>query len=360
MAKRIRRGFLAAFLATAGVLLLPLSAAVAAPPASYDELLVVEAQPSSTLRPGGLLDLNLSASYYPSEVAQHRTVVMELPAGVTFGKADNDYSAGPCVPDASGRVVTCTTQDPVDERPALNAQWFVTAELGEDLPPGQNITVKTTLTTEIPDPDLSNNVGSWDFFIAGPVDMSATISAPPGPWRAGSEFDATITLVNNGPNRSPTQLYTTYSPSTLGLQGWPDECELYRGTWNCTFPMLEAGATRKITVHVRVPQSEATSVELSSTILPTAPDTDRSNNEGTYAADLLEPSTSPSPSPTVTPTATPTVTPTGNSGGSAGGEPSLPITGAPVGGLVLVALTLLAVGAGVLLLSRRTAETTEI
>lgn len=342
MRRRIAAAGLGAVL---GVLLV--SPVAAAPPTSYDETLVVTADPASPLAPGGVINLVMSASYYPSEVAQHRTAVLELPEGVTFGKADNSYSAGPCVPDTTGRIVTCTTQDPVDERPALNAQWTVTANLAANLPMGEYITVKTTLTTEIPDPDQSNNVGSWKFFIPGPGDMSATVSAPPGPWPVGAEFDATITVRNNSQYRSPASLYNTYHPSSLGHSGWPAECKPIRGTMWCDFAMLAAGEARTFTVHIKVKKYDDTYLELTSRVFPVAPDTDPGNDTGTYRADLVK------PAPTSSPTASPT--PTGNTGGGSGDDPSLPITGAPAAALALTGLTLLVAGAGALLLARRRA-----
>ncbi|MET8151424.1 hypothetical protein ACIBSW_25495 [Actinoplanes sp. NPDC049668] len=206
----MRHGAAAALGAVFGVL--PVSPVEAAPPASHDETLFVEEDRQGKIEPGGFINLVVAASYYPSTVAQHRTVVLKLPAGVTFRSAENDYAAGPCVPDATKRVVTCTTQDPVDERPALNATWFVTADLAEDLPAGEYVTVKTTINTEIPDPDLSNNVGTWKFFVPGPGDMSAAVSAPPGPWQAGSEFDAKLTVRNDSRYGSPAQLYVRVQP----------------------------------------------------------------------------------------------------------------------------------------------------
>ncbi|MEU7904232.1 hypothetical protein [Actinoplanes sp. NPDC049118] len=330
----------AALGAVLGVLLI--SPVGAAPPASHDETLYVELDRQGVIEPGGTMTFVMAASYYPSTVAQHRTVLLELPEGVTFRSADNDYAAGPCVPDATGRVVTCTTQDPVDERPALNATWFVTADLADDLPPGEYVTVKTTINTEIPDPDLSNNVGTWKFFVPGPGDMSVAISAPPGPWAVGAEFDAKFTVRNDSRYRSPAQLYSRFSPSSVSHSGWPTACKPIRGTMSCDFAMIEAGATVEFTVHFKVPKYDAAGLEILSTILPVAPDTDRGNNDAAYRADL-KPSGSPAP------------TPTGDTGGNAGGEPSLPITGPSTVTLALIGLSLLVAGAGARFLLRRPA-----
>nr|BFE77243.1 hypothetical protein GCM10020092_105440 [Actinoplanes digitatis] len=171
----------------------------------------------------------------------------------------------------------------------------------------------------------------------GPGDMSAAISAPPGPWPVGAEFDAKFTVRNDSRYGSPAQLYVRYSPSSVTHSSWPTECKPIRGTMSCDFAMIEAGATVEFTAHFKVTKYDAGGLEILSTVLPVAPDTDKSNNDAAYRADLK-------PSPTPTPT-----------GGTGGGEPSLPITGPSTTTLALIGLALLVTGAGARFLIRRNA-----
>jgi hypothetical protein len=323
-----------------GVLGLTGPVSAAPPPTEADEsLFLYNFDGQAPVAPGGTVTFVMTASHYPGLVPQHRTVVLKLPEGVTFRSADNENAAGPCVPDAARTTVTCTTQDPVDQAPASNAAWWVTTDVGEDLPLGEYFTAEATLTTEIPDPDTANNVYRTDVFVTTGGDMSVAITAPPGPWPVGAKFDAKISVHNAGPYRSPADLRTVVLPFSLQNTGWPRGCGADPGVMYCTLPMIEAGQTQSFTIHLTVAEYEDEPVVLSPEVSPIAPDTDPGNNKATYRADIVKPSPSP--------------TPTHGGGGTAGGEPGLPITGVPAGSLALAGLTLLVAGAGALLLSRR-------
>ncbi|MEV8504894.1 LPXTG cell wall anchor domain-containing protein [Actinoplanes sp. NPDC051475] len=347
MTKWSRRGMAAAGAALAGAMFLAGPASAAPPPAQVDErLLLYNENGQAPVAPGGSVTFVMTAAGIPEHVPQHRTVVLELPEGVTFRSAGNANASGPCVPDATERKVTCTTQDPVDEAPATNAGWRVTTDFADDLPLGQYVTAKATLTTEIPDPDLSNNVSSTDVFVTTSGDMSVMISAPPGPWQVGSSFDAKISVHNAGPYRSPADMRAVVSYN-LSYTGWPEGCVADPGLMYCTIPVVEAGETYSFTVHFKVIEFEEGRIEVSPEITPLAPDTDPANNKATYRAEIIKPSASPSPSPTASPT------PTHPGGGTGGGEPTLPITGTPAGPLAFVGLGLLLAGTGALFVSRR-------
>ena len=356
MSTWLRLGTAATYAAILGVLLLagPATAAppaptlsgsavpreaAAAPPASVDErLFLYNDAGTASAPPGGSVTFVMTAAGIPEGVPQHRTVVLELPPGVTFRSAGNKQASGPCVPDAAGRKVTCTTQDPVDQQPATNGAWWVTTDFAEDLPLGEYVTARATLTTEIPDPEQENNVSTWEVFVATTGDMSVAISAPPGPWQVGAKFDATFSVHNFGPHRAPVDLVSVINPSSLRYTGWPDGCGFDPGTMECMFDMVEAGDTLEFTMHFEVAKYAESGITLSPRISPRNQDTDSSNNKATYRADIIKPSPSPSP--------------TGDDG-QAGGEPSLPITGAPAGPLALAGLSLLVAGASALLLAAR-------
>ncbi|MEV4641245.1 LPXTG cell wall anchor domain-containing protein [Actinoplanes sp. NPDC049548] len=348
MANWFRRGMAAAGAAVAGVLVLAGPAAAAPPPAQVDErLLLYNHEGQAPVAPGGSVTFVMTAAGIPEHVPQHRTVVLELPEGVTFRAADNEHAAGPCVPDATRRKVTCTTQDPVDEAPATNAAWWVTTDFADDLPLGEYVTAKATLSTELRDPDPSNNVSSTEVFVTTSGNMSVTISAPPGPWPVGSSFDATFRVHNDGPYRSPADMRTVVGPDSLSYTGWPKNCLGDPGAMYCTTPVVEAGETYSFTVRFKVTEFEEDPILLGPEIYPTAPDTNPADNKATYRADIIKAPTSPSPS------ATPSPTPTDHGGAAGGEEPTLPITGAPAGPLALTGLGLLVAGAGAVVVSRR-------
>ncbi|PRY19790.1 hypothetical protein [Pseudosporangium ferrugineum] len=337
--------------ATVAGMLLAVPASAAPPPAEVDSrVFLYNEKGLDPVGPGGTVTYVMTAAGVPENVPQHRTVVLDLPEGVTFRSAGNPLAAGPCVADAGGHKVTCTTQDPVDQHPASDAAWWVTTDFADDLPIGEYVTAKATLTTEIPDPDPSNNVYTTDVFVSAPGDMSVTISAPPGPWPAGSSFDAKISVHNAGPYRSPAGLRTIVEPFSLRYTGWPEGCGADPGVMYCTVPMVEAGATYSFTVHFTVAEYDKDPIVLSPEIDPFAPDTDPSNNKATYRADITK--ASPSPSPSATPSPTPTAT---TGGGTGGGDPTLPITGPPAAALTLTALALLLTGTTLLITLRRRA-----
>ncbi|MFI7601381.1 LPXTG cell wall anchor domain-containing protein [Actinoplanes sp. NPDC049681] len=337
MARYLRRGLAAACAAMAGFVFLPGPAAAAPPPSQVDQrLFLYNENGQAPVAPGGSVTFVMTATGVPEKVPQHLTVVLELPEGVTFRSAGNEHAAGPCVPDDTERKVTCTTAAPV-----ADAGWRVTTDFAEDLPLGRYVTAEARLTTEIPDPEQSNNVSSTDVFVTTSGDMSVTISAPPGPWQVGSSFDARISVHNSGPYRSPADMRSVVSPYSLSYTGWPEGCVADPGLMYCTIPVVEAGDTYSFTVRFKVTEFDEEPITLSPEITPLAPDTDPANNKATYRADITKPSPSPSP------------THTGGGSGTGGGEPGLPITGAPAWSLALFGLGLLIAGAGALFVARR-------
>lgn len=323
--------------AVASSLTPPISSAAAAPTSVDERLFLYNDDGDSPVEPGGTVTFVMTTAGVPEQVPQHRTVVLELPDGLSFAAADNEQAAGPCVPDAEGTTVTCTTGDPVDEPPATNGAWWVRTDVAEDAALGEFLTAKATLSTEIPDPAQENNVSTWQVFVTTGGDMSVAISAPPGPWPVGSTFDARITVHNFGPYRSPATLSTQIVNSVLKITGWPAACQSDPSEMECPLGVIETGATVVINLRIRVSEFGLGYLSLRPEIEPTAPDTDLSNNVATYRADITRPA------------------PGDDDGQGGGGEPTLPITGAPATPLALAGLGLLVAGMGALLLTRRRA-----
>ncbi|MET8152537.1 hypothetical protein ACIBSW_20380 [Actinoplanes sp. NPDC049668] len=334
MAAWIRRGAAVVGVAMLGALLVT-GPAVAAPAAGDETLKLVSDDPSESRPPGGTISYVLTATGWPAGTAQHRTVVLELPEGVTFRSADYPLSAGPCVPDPAGRMVTCTTK----ER-ETSARWRVDTDVAEDAPQGEYVTAKATLTTELPDPEPQNNVAGFDVFITAGGDLAVAVSAPEGPWAVGAKFDTRISIRNAGPYRTPLRVNVFLTPSkVLRPTATPAGCEADTGLLHCDIEMLEAGATAELAVNLEVTRYDKGGLSVKPVLVPVGPDSDRHNNEATYRAEILGPSASPAPSPTQT-------------GGGAGG-PSLPITGSPVAPLALTGLILLVAGSAAVLPARR-------
>ncbi|MBB4764261.1 DUF11 domain-containing protein [Amorphoplanes digitatis] len=339
MAAWIRRGAAVVGVAVLGALLLT-GPAVAAPPAAGDETLKLYSDdPSASRPPGGTISYEMTATRHPTAAAQHRTVVLELPEGVTFRSADYPQAAGPCVADAAKRTVTCTTK-----ARETSARWRVDTDVAKDAPQGVYVTAKATLTTEQPDPEPANNVSTTDVFITAGGELSVAVSAPKGPWQVGAKFDAEISVHNAGPYRTPLRVNVFLLP-VKGLRptALPAGCEPDTGILFCDIEMIEAGATLVLPVSFEVTRYDKDGLSVKPVLIPVGPDADRTNNEATYAAEIVAPPASPSPTPTQT------------AGGGGAGEPSLPITGSPVAPLALTGLVLLVAGAGAVLLARRRA-----
>ncbi|AGZ46021.1 LPXTG cell wall anchor domain-containing protein [Actinoplanes friuliensis] len=322
--------------------------AAAAPPASYDETIGFYNQAGrDAIAPGSSVTFVITSGY-DFIPPQQKKVVVELPDGVTFTKADSPYASGPCVADATGSVVTCTNiVDPAQK--GSQANWWVTTKVADDVPEGTSLTAKATLTTELPDPDPANNVESWTLLVNTGGDMSVTISAPPGPWQIGSKFTARITIHNNGPYRAMASMKTSINPVELGNSGWPANCGADAGSSTCTFDdPIDAGGSLVLDIKITVPaRADGDDITLAPEIYPTAPDPNGENNTASYHAKLIRATTSPSPSPS------PTTTPAVPDDNQAGDEPSLPITGSSTAPLAVAGLSLLTAGAAALLLARR-------
>nr|BFE74203.1 hypothetical protein GCM10020092_075040 [Actinoplanes digitatis] len=204
------------------------------------------------------------------------------------------------------------------------------------MPQGDYITTKATLTTEIPDPQPANNVAALKVFITAGGEVSVAVQAPKGPWQVGSKFDATFSIHNAGPYRTPVRFHSGLLRG-LRSDGWPKGCTAEHGQmWCYDFIVIDAGKTFSFTVHFEVGEYDKNGARLNPQLNLVAPDADLTNNEAAYRAEIIKPSASPTPT-----------------GGTGGGGPTLPITGTATTPLALAGLVLLLAGAAAILLTRR-------
>nr|BFE73646.1 hypothetical protein GCM10020092_069470 [Actinoplanes digitatis] len=64
-------------------------------PLGDETLKLYSDDPSASRPPGGTISYEMTATRHPTAAAQHRTVVLELPEGVTFRSADYPQAARP-------------------------------------------------------------------------------------------------------------------------------------------------------------------------------------------------------------------------------------------------------------------------
>ncbi|GID91384.1 LPXTG cell wall anchor domain-containing protein [Amorphoplanes digitatis] len=332
MVTLIRRGVAAVAVSVLGAMFFA-GPATAAPPTSSDETVSLHEETSiRTAAPGGYIAYVIETGKRTGGVAQNRTVVLELPDGVTYRTSESYPTNGvPCVADAAKRTVTCKTKEAL-----AFASWRVETDVAAGVPQGDYITTKATLTTEIPDPQPANNVAALKVFITAGGEVSVAVQAPKGPWQVGSKFDATFSIHNAGPYRTPVRFHSGLLRG-LRSDGWPKGCTAEHGQmWCYDFIVIDAGKTFSFTVHFEVGEYDKNGARLNPQLNLVAPDADLTNNEAAYRAEIIKPSASPTPT-----------------GGTGGGGPTLPITGTATTPLALAGLVLLLAGAAAILLTRR-------
>jgi LPXTG-motif cell wall-anchored protein len=295
----------------------------------------------SPVAPGGVIEFTVSTSCcagQPAVTPQHRTVVLQLSDHLRIRSAESEFNAGPCVPNAVRSAVTCTLTEPLELPQQADLSWRVQVTVADNAPLGEYVSATARLFTELPDPNPANNIASGRVFVSTGGDMSVAIAAPDGPWPVGSTFKAQIRVHNAGPHGSPGWLMTDISPGSLKTTGWPSGgvCGADPGTMECLLGVVPAGGTFVINLTVTVPGEVGNGrLVLRPEIVPVAPDSNAGNNVATYQAEIV--SREPA--------------------GDGSDEPTLPITGAPVGPLGIAGLALLLAGSGMLLLTRRRRRT---
>lgn len=191
--------------------------------------------------------------------------------------------------NAAGQVVTCT-------RATLLVGAAPTIAVKVTAPPvGGSITTSAKVSSDLADPDDSNNDATATTLVLTPADLAIAISDAPDPVAAGGALGYAIQVTNNGPGAASGIAVLDSLPAGLGFtsasgDGWT--CSAVGQAVTCLSAGLAAGASSTIALVATAPPSGGT-VSNTAQVQATTPDDDATNNQATTsttvsaAADLL-------------------------------------------------------------------------
>jgi uncharacterized repeat protein (TIGR01451 family) len=191
--------------------------------------------------------------------------------------------------NAAGQVVTCT-------RATLLVGAAPTIAVKVTTPPvGGSITTSAKVSSDLADPDDSNNDASATALVLTPADLAIAISDAPDPVAAGGALTYAIQVTNNGPGAASAITVLDSLPDGVGFasaSGADWSCSAVGQDVTCLAAGLTAGASSTIALAVTAPASGGT-VSNTAQVEAATPDDDPTNNQATTsttvsaAADLL-------------------------------------------------------------------------
>ena len=166
-------------------------------------------------------------------------------------------SQGSCAPP-SGGVVTCQLGDLPNASPSQTGRATITVQVSAT--EQVDINDVATVTAATPDPDQSNNRAQGTILVRAVADLRIDKTGP-ATAVAGTSFDYSITLTNDGPSTAQGVVVTDALPAGVSVDavsgsggatcnaGVPGSAAL---PTTCSFGTLAPGASRTMTVSVTV------------------------------------------------------------------------------------------------------------
>ncbi len=179
------------------------------------------------------------------------TVTDALPAGLTFVSAA--ASQGSC---AGAATVVCTLGD-------MAAGTTATVTVTATATAAGAVTNTATVASGVPDPDTANNTSSATTSVAAPAVATAAIPqaklaikvAGPARARAGAIVVYRLRVTNTSPNTALGVVLRNPLPGGLTLAQRIKGARLSKATNTWTFGDMAAGASRTVSVRLRVDRS---------------------------------------------------------------------------------------------------------
>lgn len=200
------------------------------------------------------------------------TVTDELPAGVEFVSATPSTGS---VNESGGTVVwnvgTMGAGDTQSLDIVVDVLPQTTSELVND----------AAVTSQVSDPDTSNNLSQWTTTVIAEADLTVTKSDSPDPVLAGDDLTYTVTVGNTGPSTAVDVVVTDLLPDEVTLVSAVDGtgagvcAEVQPGEVVCEIGDLDPGDTATILITVTVDPSVPDGTILTNTVMvssPTDPD----------------------------------------------------------------------------------------
>jgi uncharacterized repeat protein (TIGR01451 family) len=229
---------------------------------------------------GGTLTYTLSVTNDGPDAASDITVTDTLPAGVTF-QTVNATGWGCSV--GSG-TVTCSRAS-LAVGTTLNITITVTAPVVTG-----DITNSASVTSDTPDPDITNNTDDATTSVEASADLSLTKAASSGAVQVDAVLTYTLSVENLGVDPAQDVVVTDVLPAGVAFQsasgeGW--SCSESGGTVTCTRASLAVGAAPDITIAVTAPSTEGDVVNTAS-VSASTDDPASGNNSDTVTVSVSD------------------------------------------------------------------------
>ncbi len=219
------------------------------------------------------LTYTLNARNSGPEAADDVVVSDLLPAGVKFESAPAE-----CSFDPGSRVVTCR-RDTLAAGSTMSTAIVVVPERAAVLSNTAQVTSNT------PDPELSDNQASESTTVEPAADLSVLVSASSSSVEVGEEITYTVNASNRGPDRAESVTLVDELPNSLTYRSASEVCSFDAAstTVSCAFGDVEPEQSVAVEIKGLVikPGRTANTVRLNSTTF----DPDTSDNTATAVVD---------------------------------------------------------------------------
>lgn len=243
------------------------------------DISVVKTASPETVEPGSTLTYTVNVANRGPSPAEHVLLADNIPPelsnvefsadnGATFQPWTGSYNLGALAPGTFRTI-------------------FIRATVAASV--SGSITNTATVTSDTPDPDLSNNTSTVVTPVSELADLSVVKLGAPNPVLPGEMLTYTLTVSNAGPSAAANTILTDTVPNDLvnvefstdnGITFQPWTGSLILGT-------LEPGYVRTVLIRGTVSPSAAGTITNTAVVSSTTPDPDPDNNTSTDITEVL-------------------------------------------------------------------------
>jgi uncharacterized repeat protein (TIGR01451 family) len=214
--------------------------------ARADMKIVLESTPTAV---GGLTaTVHAEVTNLGPSSAAGTVVTLTLPPGTTFESVVLPSPEWVATPTLDGDVVVTTT---LIITPGNIYLLDFVVNVDPNIQPGTSLEFVGEVTSETPDPDLTNNQARTDTSIIGSATLRIAKYGSPESVVAGGEVTYTIVITNEGPSEARFVDVKDQLPAGLTMQSIVASDGACAGTL-CEFGTVAYGATRTVTLIARV------------------------------------------------------------------------------------------------------------
>ena len=228
---------------------------------------------------GGTLTLSATISNAGPSIATNAVATVTLPAGLTL------VSTSGCDNDPGG-VPTCTLGD-------IASGAFETVDIQATVDVGAigTLTASVAVTSDVDDPNLTNNTGSDDTDIDVPLaDLSVSISGDAELVPVGGTLTLSATVTNAGPDTATNVVATVTLPSGFTLAATSGCDNDPGGAPTCTLGDIASGVFETVDIQVTVDVGASGTLTATVAVTSDVADPNLTDNTGSDDTDIGTPS----------------------------------------------------------------------